>query len=199
MEEFLISRTQFLRAVARETAKMSYPGRMGGVVKAGTKKTVQEYFVGSFPLSDVWDDARRVAGNFDGWHEKRVRELGRRIDRKQLIKKKSDRGGAFAAKFLNTYMHQLMKYEPCRPLWTHLHLPLDRRILEALRKLQRRMNSRALGRVKSILRKPPYSIGYADYIEVQRALTDFITELNSRPRAEIKLRSRIELNLLWAV
>jgi len=177
---------------------MSYPGRMGGVVKAGTKKAVQDYFVESFPLSDVWDNALRVSRNFDQWHEKRVRELGRRIDRGHLTKKRSDRGEAFAAKFLKTYMHQLMKYEPCRPLWTHLHLPLDRRILEALGRLRRKMGSRALGRVKRILGKPPYSIRYADYIEVQRALADFIKELNSRPRAEITLRSRIELNLLWA-
>ena len=198
MAEFLNSREQFLEAVAKETAKMSYPGRMGGVVKAGTKKAVETYFVETFPLSDVWEDARRVARNFDRWHEKRVRELVHRITRKHFIKKRSDRGEAFAAKFLNTYMHQLMKYEPCRPLWNHLHLPLDKRILEALWKLHRRMGSRALGRVNQIIRKPPYSIEYADYIDVQRALSDFIKELNARPRAEIKLRSRIELNLLWA-
>ncbi len=85
-----------------------------------------------------------------------------------------------------------------RPLWEHLHLPLDRRILEALGKLQRRMKSRALRRVDDILRKPPYSVRYSDYIAVQRALLRFIEELNSRPRSEIKLKSRIELNLLWA-
>ncbi len=113
MAEFLTSRKQFLKAVAQETARMSYPGRMGGVVKAGTKKAVEKYFVNHFPIADVWNEAGRVARKFDRWHKKRVRELGGRMERRGLIKKKSDRGQALAAKFLNTYMHQLMKYEPC--------------------------------------------------------------------------------------
>jgi len=99
---------------------------------------------------------------------------------------------------MNTFLHQLMKYEPCRPLWNHLHLPLDRRILEALGRLKRSTNSRALGHVEEILEKPPYSITYSEYLEVQRALLDLLTELNGRPRSEVKLKSRIELNLLWA-
>jgi hypothetical protein len=43
-----------------------------------------------------------------------------------------------------------------------------------------------------------YSLKYVEYLQVQRALSDFIAELNGRPGCQIKLRSRIELNLLWA-
>jgi hypothetical protein len=114
VKEFLTSREQLLKAVAQETARMSYPGRMGGVVKAGTKKVVEQYFIVDFPIQDIWDKAGLISRTFDRWHEKRVHELGRHIRRRGLVKKKSDLGEALAAKFLNTYMHQLMKYEQCR-------------------------------------------------------------------------------------
>ena len=91
-----------------------------------------------------------------------------------------------------------MKYEECRLLWDELHLPLDKRILVALCRLQRGMKSLALKRVALILRKSPYSLTYGEYIQVQRALRDFFTELNDRPNCQIRLGSRIELNLLWA-
>ena len=198
MKQFLTSREQLLKAVAQETARMSYPGRMGGVVMSGTKKVVEDYFVADFPIQDIWNKAGLISRTFDRWHEKRVHELGRRIRQGGLIKKKTDLGEAVAAKFLNTYMHQLMKYEQCRLLWDELHLPLDKRILVALSRLQRGMKSSALKRVSLILRKSPYSLTYDEYIQVQRALSDFITELNGRPRCQIRLRSRIELNLLWA-
>jgi len=198
MKEFLTCRKEFLKAVAQETARMSFPGRMGGVVKAGTKKAVEEYFVNRFPIEEIWNGAPQVAQQFDGWHRKRVRELGKHIQSQGWIKKRRDRGEAVAAKFLNTYLHQLMKYQPCRPLWNQLHLPLDRRILAALERLKRGTESQALERVVGILRKPPYSITHAEYLKVQRALLNLLVELNSRPRSEVKLKSRIELNLLWA-
>jgi len=201
MEEFLTCRKEFLKAVAQETARMSFPGRMGGVVRAGTKKAVEEYFVHRFPIEEIWDGAPQVAQRFDGWHRKWVRELGRHMVSRGLIKKRKDRGEAVAAKFLNTYLHQLMKYQPCRPLWNQLHLPLDSRILEALWRLRQDTQSRALEQVEEILRslrKRPYSATYSQYLRVQRALLNLLAELNGRPRNEVKLKSRIELNLLWA-
>jgi hypothetical protein len=177
---------------------MSYPGRMGGVVKAGTKKLVEEFFVHKFPIAEVWDCAPLLVQNFDEWHAERIQELGQHLDSNALVKKSSDKGEAVAAKFMNTYLHQLMKYESCRPLWEKLHLPLDRRILVALGRLKRSSKSRALSSVNTILHKPPYSIPYTEYLQVQHALLGLIAELNGRPKAKVKLRSRIELNLLWA-
>ncbi|MGO9642225.1 MAG: hypothetical protein ACLP1Y_13095 [Candidatus Acidiferrales bacterium] len=184
--------TQYLKAVSRETAKMSYPGRMGGVVKAGTKAEVEKYFVSEFPIQSVWTDAHKVAQSFDDWHRERVVELGARIN--HLVKRTRDQSEAVAAKFLNTYMHQLMKFGECQPLWTALHLPLDRRVFEALT----RLHSPVLQDVDEILRKPPYSIHDQEYGRVQKALLRLIEELNTRPQTEIKLKSRIELNVLWA-
>jgi hypothetical protein len=129
MSEFPTRRRQYLQAVAQETAKMSYPGRMGGVVKSGTKKAVERYFVQSFPMGDVWKNASVIAKRFDRWHEQRVNELGHHIQNR--VKKRNDRAVALAAKFFNTFMHQLMKHEQCRPFWKHLHLPLDRRVFVA--------------------------------------------------------------------
>ncbi len=200
MKEFLVSKKQFLQAVARETARMSYPGRMGGVVRAGTKKAVEKYFVKRFPMADVWNNPTQIARRFDRWHGERVRELGRRIS-KRIKRKGTDRGQAVAAKFLNTYLHQLMKYKRCSPLWEQLHLPLDRRTIEALESLKRDTGSRALEQANETLlkaQKAPYSIRYAEYLKMQRALLDLLGELNRRPQSEVKLKSRIELNLLWA-
>jgi hypothetical protein len=198
MKEFLNSRKLYLKAVARETSKMSYPGRMGGIVKAGTKKAVEEFFVETFQLEAIWDEAPKLALRFEDWHAKEVKDLGRYLNDRNLVKRKQDKGEAVAAKFLNTYLYQLMKYDACRPLWKHLHLPLDKRVLAALVSLKRRMKSRSLSQVGDILNKPPYSITLPEYLRVQRALLGFIGELNNRPRSVVKLRSRIELNLLWA-
>jgi hypothetical protein len=199
MKEFLNSRKHYLKAVARETAKMSYPGRMGGIVRAGTKKAVEEFFVQRFPLEEIWDDSPKLALNFDNWHAEEVTSLGRYLNNRKLIKRKQDRSEAVAAKFLNTYLYQLMKYDACRPLWKQLHLPLDKRVLVALGSLKRQMKSHALSQVSDALNKPPYSITLSEYKDVQRALFGLISELNNRPRSEVKMKSRIELNLLWAL
>src|ERR1700693_714408 len=110
MKEFLNSRKHYLKAVARETAKMSYPGRMGGIVKAGTKKAVEEFFVQTFPLEEIWDQAPKLALSFEDWHTKEVTDLGHYLTNRNLVKRKQDKGEAVAAKFLNTYLYQLMKY-----------------------------------------------------------------------------------------
>jgi hypothetical protein len=100
---------------------------------------------------------------------------------------------AVAAKFLNTFMHQLMKYEPCRTLWKALHLPLDARVFAALRPLP----AASLSSIRSELALSPYTLNYASYLRVQRALLDLVNELNRRPGAEFRMSSRIELNWLW--
>lgn len=195
MEKFPKSLREYLQAVARETARMSYPPRMSGVVvQAGAKLAVEQHFVNKFPLRLIWKDAPRVANRFDRWHKKRAQELGSTLNAGEWLKNKSNRVEAVAVKFLNTFLHQLMKYKPCRPLWKALHLTLDRKVFDQLRSL----NSPALEPIEVILKKPPYSISYAQYIQIQRALSRLVAELNKRPDVEYKLTSRIELNVLWA-
>jgi hypothetical protein len=65
-----------LKAIAQEIAKMSYSGRLGGVVMAGTKKVVEKYFIADFPIQDIWDKAGLIRRTFYHWHKKRVHELG---------------------------------------------------------------------------------------------------------------------------
>lgn len=104
--------------VARETARMSYPSGMTHppkpVVTGTTKKTVEDYFANKFPLHEVWDDATRVAATFEAWHLRRVQEMAKAI--KTHVPRHNKRE-AVAAKFLNAFLHQLMKYErsliPC--------------------------------------------------------------------------------------
>jgi len=196
--KFPLSFKAYLQAVACETAKMSYPGRMSTIVERGTKNHIEKYFVNCFPIDYVWCNASKIVSEYDNWHRDRVLELSNILDTKKCIKKlKSpsvNNSVAIAAKFMNTFMHQLMKYESCRILWDKLHLPLDGTIFQSLRN----QNSLALKDVKEIFKKSPYSLSYEEYSCVQNALLLFIEELNNLPRMEYKLKSRIELNVLWS-
>lgn len=139
---------------------------------------------------DAWHFGRERAGRYEDWHLERVKEMAR------VIKIQGPGGNqpmSVAAKFLNTFMHQLMKYEPARPLFVAFHLPLDSRVFAALR----RERSPALADIRDHLSKSLYALEYDAHKQIQDALTRFIDELNRRPGAEFAIRSRIELNLLW--
>jgi hypothetical protein len=188
------TKTELFDKIARETARMSYPGSMSRgtkpVVAKGTKKTLEEYFAIDFPLPQVWHQSSEIAIQFDQWHTTRVDEIARAI---QALVSTHNEPRSVAAKFLNTFMHQLMKYEPCRPLLPVLHLPLDARVFATLSKL----HVKSLAPVQDLLSRSPYSLPYEDHIQVQRALLAFVNELNARPETEFKIHSRIELNWLW--
>lgn len=181
----------------RETARMSFPGRMSGVVCGGIKKRVEEYFIDCFPVEDVSTNAIRIAKKFDQWHEKRVRELADHIKR-FIRKNKNCSSHAIAAKFLNLFLYQLQKHEPFRPLWKRLHLPLDRQILMQLEGLKIEPGSIALAKLEKNLHKRAYKLRYAEYKQIQDILFEYLDELNKKSRSEPSLSSRVQLNLLWA-
>lgn len=137
---------------------MSYPGRISGgkkpIVRAGTKKDLESYFANRFPLADLWRHPKTVVRKYDMWHAQRCREIGRLL-RPQLATP-GNKPKAVASKFLNTYMHQLIKYEELRPLWEALHLPLDARICRGLRRLE----SAALAMIRRELSISPYQLTY---------------------------------------
>src|SRR5438477_6630612 len=114
-----------MAVVARETARMSYPGSMSRgakpVVHAGTKAALEHYYAERFPMSEVWSCAEQLASSYDAWHQERTAEMAKTI---QSRVPDYNVPQAVAAKFLNTFMHQLMKYQSCRTLWESLHLPL---------------------------------------------------------------------------
>ncbi len=78
------TKIEYLEKIARETARMSYPGSMSRgtkpVVKKGAKKALEEHFAVNFPLSDVWNHSSKIALQFDDWHTKRVNEIAQAMD-----------------------------------------------------------------------------------------------------------------------
>lgn len=189
-----ITQIQLLERIARETARMSYPGSMSRgiqpVVTGGTKAKLEEYFTCQFPTNQVWASASSLVCTYDCWHKERTEEIVKKIQNHVAPR---NQPAAVASKFLNTFMYQLMKYEPCRPLLPALHLPLDARVFSALR----RLNAPALKSVQCSFRSSPYVLSYAQYQNIQSALFEFVKELNLRPQAEFKVKYRIELNWLW--
>ena len=189
-----LTRKDLFRCIAVETARMSYPGSMSRgkkpVVFKGTKKALEGYFNDAFPIENVWNDAPTIARDYDRWHKSRVDEIVTFI-REHV----SDHNVpcSVAAKFLNTFMHQLMKYEQGRPLFTCLQLPLDARVFRTLL----RIKSPCITPLRDTFRNSPYALPYEQHAAVQLALWQFITELNARPNAGFKLTSRIDLNWLW--
>jgi hypothetical protein len=163
------------------------------IVSKGTKDVVECYFATKFPIATLWICPNDIFEKYDEWHAERCKELAKSIEPK--IWTLSNKPIAVASKFLNTFMHQLMKYEAVRPLWLTLHLPLDSRVFRALKNLK----SPALKAVRKELTKSPYQLSYCEYLRVQQALTSLIEELNRRTDAEFQVKSRIELNWLWVL
>jgi len=200
MVTFPNTKEEYIKAVTRETARMSYPGSMSRgkspILEGGTKKYIENEFFPTF-LSGLWDTVDIVADQFDDWHEKQTISLGRSLSLKRLLGNPGY-GEAVGAKLINTFMYQLMKYDHFRPLWSKLHLPLDRMMINALSELE----SPALCPVKDTLndyKGCPYRITYKkEYKPIQEALWQLVAELNKRPDVGYNLTSRIELNLLWA-
>lgn len=188
------TQSDLLQRIAVETARMSYPGSMSRgtkpVVSQGTKAPLELYFRDNFPIADVWTSALSIAQRYDSWHSDRVYEIAEHIGENISAHNVCP---SVAAKFLNTFMHQLMKYENPRPLFTHLHLPLDARVFSKLRLI----GSPSLVPLRDIFSRSPYSLPYSDHALVQGALWQFISELNTRPGVGFRITSRIELNWLW--
>jgi len=162
------------------------------VVLGKTKATLETYFVDSFPIGKLWTSAQGLAERFEPWHRQRVKELVLVLAPHIQSNYVSE---SVAAKFLNTFMHQLIKYDEGRPLLPVLHLPLDRRVFAALR----RIPSPALDGVRLLLQQDsPYTLPYPAHLRIQRALCHFISEVNESAQGTFQLRGRVELNWLWA-
>lgn len=192
---FPVSASERLEAMARETARMSYPSSMSRgrrpLVKSGTKKAVEEFFVNCSLLHQMLA-GEIEALEYDRWHqqvsEKMVEQLGHKSRRS------SCRVGV-ANKLVDTFMHQAMKYGDVRHLWPRLHLPLDRIVMNRLRMEE----AKALKPIQAQLGGSAYELSYQEYQTVQSALDAWRKELNARPDMGFKLTSRIELNWIWAL
>lgn len=192
------TRQELAAAIAQETAKMSYPGGMSRgdkqVVTAGTKAKIESHFLAEFPKWGLMENASGIAEHFHIWHQEQAETLAAYLEREHCLGNPANDKVTVAAKFLDTFLHQLMKYEWARPLWKHLHLPLDPRVLQAIWQA----TTPAAEEIKACVGdRSAYAITYADYMHIQLLLWDLLQELNHRPCKEFDLTSRIELNYLW--
>jgi hypothetical protein len=180
----------YLKEIARETAKMSWPGEMNNIVVAGTKAELEKYFTGpEFPIEELWDGTSIAYIDYEKWHKGQTQNISKHVvvktDKKPYVPV------AVSAKFLNTFMHQLMKYEKFRGFYELLHLPLDSRVIK---------HKDIKKKCEELKITNAYTIDYDTYKNVQeglkKLLEDYTEQLES---AGIKLRSRIDLNaVLWA-
>lgn len=191
--DFPRTNEEFYKSIAQETARMSYPGSMSRgtkpVVRKGTKFALEKYYVQKFPLNQVLSSLNHVTV-FDQWHKARTNEIA--IALKRYIPEYNNSAGV-SAKFLNTFMHQLMKYKQYQVLWPVLHLPLDAKVFNKLKQIK----YKSLDHVQPLFSYSPYHLSYSRYLNIQQALEGLLQELNNRRGAEFKLTSRIELNFLW--
>ena len=108
--QFPASISDLLERIARETARMSWPGKMNNLLMVSTKKKLEEeYFSSLFPIKDIWYKANQVADNYDEWHKARIEEMDDVISRYNKVLTNNSK--AISSKLLNTFMHQLMKYD----------------------------------------------------------------------------------------
>ena len=196
-----LTKQELLKQIALETSRMSYPGSMScgskQIVKATAKHELERYFANEFPISELYNNAKEISKDYDDWHKKQIIAIGDLLNDKQLLGNSKNKREVVAAKFLNTFMHQLMKYEWARSLYNGLHLPLDSRVFNAFKSF-RQFESASIKEINNCVGKEnAYSISYEDYEFIQQKLWDLIDELNKQPKIEFQIRSRIELNYFW--
>lgn len=176
---------------------MSWPGSMmrgkKQILKKGAKQAVEKCFRDVFPIRSIWNNPTSIVNNYDKWHSKVSKELGEVL--KIFMGAHGNTPEAVAAKLLNTYMHQLMKYPKFQIIWSRLHLPLDRRVFDALSK--RHISFTGKEKIADILKRPPYSINRDEYERLQAAMIEYLQQLRAKSSKGLEWSSRIELNWLW--
>ncbi len=202
---FNLTKTEYLRAIARETAKMSYPGGMSGRLLRNNKKNrakdaIEEFFVSNFPIENLWDEKVKCRG-YKKWHKQQVEALSGVI-KKYKKNKRENTYFAISVKLVDTFMHQLMKYEEFRYLYKELHLPLDTQAFDNLvAKLEEIGEKPQMGELRKLVnryKKKAFTINSDDYIEIQKGLLELVKIWN-KGLSEFEIKARIELNcLLWA-
>jgi hypothetical protein len=204
---FPISKNQYLTAIARETAKLSYPGSMSRgekqILTKGAKRGIEKFFTGdTFGFNDLWDNVENVKLQYADWHKKSVQALGKFLETNSLLGNRDNNAEAISSKLIDTYMYQSMKSEKFRLLRDKLHLPLDRIIISTLLKFKESLPLE-VNLILTKYKNHPYQFPYTEYMGIQEALFLLIRKINDeltqQPDGKSRqLTSRIELNLLWA-
>lgn len=193
-EDMFMGELEFLRHIVRETARMSYPGRFGGKLGGGAKKAIQSHFEKVCP-----DELQAQIENYDAWHKDLVDQLSQVIEERNYRQDENDTSFALSAKLVNTFMHQLMKYDRFRYLYKSLHLPLDRTVFQRLCRAENDHNE--LHHLRELVRPftmHAYQFGAETYAQIQEELWGVVNYFNANVLPENQICSRIDLNcLLW--
>ena len=164
------------------------------ILKKGAKQSIEDYFGSNFPIQSLWENPTLIANKYEQWHRKVSRGLIKKL--KTYMGADGNTTEAVAAKLLDTYMHQLMKYSELQIIWSKLHLPLDRTVFQELSK--RHICFIGKEKIANFLKKKknqPYSINRKEYEQIQASLMSYLKKL--RLDTGIEWSSRIELNWLW--
>lgn len=167
----------------KEAAKAGYPGGMTRgktriVIKKNKEQVINFFGAGEFkiPLQRTFEDD----------HKKICSELSKILKlnpiRKQLNKE------TVAAKFVDTFLYQLTKFDEYYYLSKKLNLIIDNRVITKLRKISD-------NELKIFLDSYPnsvYEATYHQYQDLQIQITEFI----QRSKNPFILK-KIDLNILW--
>jgi len=196
------TRSSFLKGVIRESAKIGFPGRMAGgrgpLVGQIKKRTIEFFLKQTF---EDFKSGRPRPSRYRAWHEKLSNRFANGLQDGslgvQVRKKKSP--FAIGAKFVDTFIHQLIRYPEYSKLYPAIYLPLDRKVTPHLRK---NLTANDLlprgGRLSKCLNADKiYELEREDYYFIQAQLSELTQRIAikiGRPNM-----ARIELNILWAV
>jgi hypothetical protein len=207
-----LTKEKYLKIIAKETAKMGAPGQFYGPVLSGkgNKQEVINFFVNARPIVDLWSQAQKKM-DYKKWHIKLTNGLAekRGNNKRRLIadhirqSRNHDRKPfPISAKLVDTFMHQLMKYEKFRYLYKQLHLPLDSQVFKKLEKdtlFDEKV--KIPEKLQNIAKKKnAYAISSKQYATIQEELLKLLDNINKVLPPGCKLKARIELNsVLWAL
>ncbi len=205
-----LNKSEYLKAIARETARMSYPGRTSGSILRNKKRNkvkdaIEDFFVSKFPIEILWGGDEKAKGDgYERWHKQQVESLSKVI--KEFEKSNSNNTYfAISAKLLDTFMHQLMKYEKFRYLYKELHLPLDNQaffnLAVKLNEIEEKPQMCGLRGLVNKYKNKAFTINSDDYYEIQKKLDGLESCFKETLKEEgVMLKSRVDLNcILWPI
>lgn len=90
-----LTKKEYLKTIARETARMSYPGRTSGTLLRNNsnlhpekaKDAIEKFFVSKFPIRKLWDRQVKRSG-YKKWHKQQVKALSGVIKKYKKTKEK---------------------------------------------------------------------------------------------------------------
>lgn len=192
-----------LKNIVFETTRMASPGSFYGRVVCNkyTKNQVASFFSDIFPINDLWNHVV-ILDKYSEWHLEQTNRLNEVIKDhiRQLPNRTRRIPFPISAKILDTFMHQLMKYERFRYLYNYIFLPLDQKALQrmSLLTINRVKVPEDLRQLAIKYKNEAYSIPYQEYIRIQNMLPILLNKLNQVLPEDYRLNARIELNcVLW--